>query len=115
MRESRLSASQAGMVCSGLTGLTIPKDAIATRACHRAPATYFVEQTAMSTFTKTSFDLLGKTPGIGATGLYEVGKEGFRAMELVDEYISDASGGNGNQDLGDPIRVSRTAGYIDHR
>lgn len=111
--ETGFRTTEAWMVGPGFAGSTVPQDAVTTGPGHGATATYFIKETT-ATFTKAAVHFLGKADGIRATRLHKVGKKGFGAMEIVDQYIADTACGNRYQYLRNPVGVGRTAGDVDN-
>lgn len=113
VREARFGTTKAWVIGPGFGAGPVPKDTITTCSRHWPSATNFVKE-ATAAFAEVAIDFLGKAYGVGATRLDEIRKEGLGAMVIINEYIADSAGTNGNENLGYPVRMRRAARYVDH-
>lgn len=102
---------------AGFGGLPIPKNTVARRVSHRSATAEFIEETPSASALA---ELRGRLfvfeeLNAGATRLSEGFEEGLGTLEIVEGDIFGAAGGDGYEDLCDPIRVSRATWNIDNR
>ncbi len=100
-----------------LRRLTIPKNAIARRMSHRTTTSEFIEQaTRPRTLSELHRRLLVlEELDTSATGLRKRLEERLWSLQIVQRNITGSAAGNGHEYLRDPVWVTRTARYVDHR